>query len=588
MRDFDIPFIEEPYELGLDIDKLDFKRVAVETTSYSGKLYDLEIENTKNYLTPFGFAHNGGGKRKGSIAVYLEPWHGDVYDFLDLRKNQGKEEMRARDLFLALWIPDLFMQRVEQNGNWTLFSPEQVPGLIDAYDSPDNKAFTELYEKYEVEGKGLKTVKARELWEKVLDSQIETGTPYMLYKDSCNYKSNQKNLGTIYSSNLCTEILEVSNKNETAVCNLASVALPKYVLIPSGKVREKDKKLRKFDFRALYDVVYQATVNLNQVIDINYYPTEETSNSNFKHRPIGLGVQGLADTFAILGLPFDCEESRKLNKDIFETIYFAALTASKDLAKKEGAYSSFQGSPASQGLLQYDLWGLNENDLSGMWNFSELKEEIKQYGLRNSLLVAPMPTASTAQILGNNECFEPFTANIYKRNTLSGEYAIINKHLVEDLVNLGIWSDNIRMKLIIDNGSVQNIDEIPVDIKEVYKTVWEIKGKSILEMARDRNYFIDQSQSLNMFMAEPTVSKLSSAHFYGWKIGLKTGMYYLRTKPKAQALKGLGIDTSGMQSLDKAVTLEVPKIEISKDFNPDEFNAQVCSLDNPDCEACGA
>jgi ribonucleoside-diphosphate reductase alpha chain len=588
MRDFDIPFIEEPYELGLDIDKLDFKRVTVETTSYSGKLYDLEIENTKNYLTPFGFAHNGGGKRKGSIAVYLEPWHGDVYDFLDLRKNQGKEEMRARDLFLALWIPDLFMQRVEQNGNWTLFSPEQVPGLIDAYDSPDNKAFTELYEKYEAEGKGLKTVKARELWEKVLDSQIETGTPYMLYKDSCNYKSNQKNLGTIYSSNLCTEILEVSNKNETAVCNLASVALPKYVLIPSGKVREKDKKLRKFDFRALYDVVYQATVNLNQVIDINYYPTEETSNSNFKHRPIGLGVQGLADTFAILGLPFDCEESRKLNKDIFETIYFAALTASKDLAKKEGAYSSFQGSPASQGLLQYDLWGLNENDLSGMWNFSELKEEIKQYGLRNSLLVAPMPTASTAQILGNNECFEPFTANIYKRNTLSGEYAIINKHLVEDLVNLGIWSDNIRMKLIIDNGSVQNIDEIPSDIKEVYKTVWEIKGKSILEMARDRNYFIDQSQSLNMFMAEPTVSKLSSAHFYGWKIGLKTGMYYLRTKPKAQALKGLGIDTSGMQSLDKAVTLEVPKIEISKDFNPDEFNAQVCSLENPDCEACGA
>ena len=534
------------------------------------------------------YVDQGGGKRKGSIAVYLEPWHGDVYDFLDLRKNQGKEEMRARDLFLALWIPDLFMQRVEQNGNWTLFSPEQVPGLIDAYDSPDNKAFTELYEKYESEGKGLKTVKARELWEKVLDSQIETGTPYMLYKDSCNYKSNQKNLGTIYSSNLCTEILEVSNKNETAVCNLASVALPKYVLIPSGKVREKDKKLRKFDFRALYDVVYQATVNLNQVIDINYYPTEETSNSNFKHRPIGLGVQGLADTFAIMGLPFDSEEARKLNKDIFETIYFAALTASKDLAKKEGAYSSFQGSPASQGLLQYNFWGLNENDLSGMWDFSSLKEEIKQHGLRNSLLVAPMPTASTAQILGNNECFEPFTANIYKRNTLSGEYAIINKHLVEDLVNLGIWSDNIRMKLIIDNGSVQNIDEIPADIKEVYKTVWEIKGKSILEMARDRNYFIDQSQSLNMFMAEPTVSKLSSAHFYGWKIGLKTGMYYLRTKPKAQALKGLGIDTSGMQSLDKAVTPEVPKPEISKDFNPDEFNAQVCSLDNPDCEACGA
>ena len=429
------------------------------------------------------YVDQGGGKRKGSIAVYLEPWHGDVYDFLDLRKNQGKEEMRARDLFLALWIPDLFMQRVEQNGNWTLFSPEQVPGLIDAYDSPDNKAFTILYEKYESEGRGLKTVKARELWEKVLDSQIETGTPYMLYKDACNYKSNQKNLGTIKSSNLCTEIIEFTDKNETAVCNLASIALPKYVLIPSGKVREKDKKLRKFDFRALFDVTYQATVNLNQVIDINYYPTEETSNSNFKHRPIGLGVQGLADTFAIMGLPFDSEESRKLNKDIFETIYFAALTASKDLAKKHGAYSSFQGSPASQGLLQYDLWNLTENDLSGMWDFSSLKEEIKQHGLRNSLLVAPMPTASTAQILGNNECFEPFTANIYKRNTLSGEYAIINKHLVEDLVNLGIWSDNIRMKLIIDNGSVQNIDEIPADIKEVYKTVWEIKGKSILEMA---------------------------------------------------------------------------------------------------------
>jgi ribonucleoside-diphosphate reductase alpha chain len=527
------------------------------------------------------YVDQGGGKRKGSIAVYLEPWHGDVYDFLDLRKNQGKEEMRARDLFLALWIPDLFMQRVEQNGNWTLFSPEQVPGLIDAYDSPDNKAFTVLYEQYEAEGKGLKTVKARELWEKILDSQIETGTPYMLYKDACNYKSNQKNLGTIKSSNLCTEIIEYTDKNETAVCNLASIALPKYVLIPSGKVREKDKKLRKFDFRALFDVTYQATVNLNQVIDINYYPTEETSNSNFKHRPIGLGVQGLADTFAIMGIAFDSDESRKLNKDIFETIYFAALTASNDLAKKYGSYSSFEGSPASQGLLQYDLWGLTENDLSGMWNFSALKEEIKTHGLRNSLLVAPMPTASTAQILGNNECFEPFTANIYKRNTLSGEYAIINKHLVEDLVNLGIWSDNIRMKLIIDNGSVQNIDEIPADIKEVYKTVWEIKGKSILEMARDRNYFIDQSQSLNMFMAEPTVSKLSSAHFYGWKIGLKTGMYYLRTKPKAQALKGLGIDVSSIQQTEKKIEIEIKPME-------EEVDAPQCRLDNPDCEACGS
>jgi ribonucleoside-diphosphate reductase alpha chain len=562
--------------IGINIHKIRAKGSYIKgTNGYSnGIIPMLRVFNeTARYVD------QGGGKRKGSIAVYLEPWHGDVYDFLDLRKNQGKEEMRARDLFLALWIPDLFMQRVEQNGSWTLFSPEQVPGLIDAYDSPDNKAFTALYEKYEAEGKGLKTVKARELWEKILDSQIETGTPYMLYKDSCNYKSNQKNLGTIKSSNLCTEIIEYTDKNETAVCNLASIALPKYVSIPSGKVREKDKKLRKFDFKNLYEVTYQATVNLNQVIDINYYPTDETSVSNFKHRPIGLGVQGLADTFAMMGLPFDSDEARKLNKDIFETIYFAALTASKDLAKEHGAYSSFQGSPASQGLLQYDLWDLSENDLSGMWDFASLKEDIKKFGLRNSLLVAPMPTASTAQILGNNECFEPFTANIYKRNTLSGEYAIINKHLVEDLVNLGIWSDNIRMKLIIDNGSVQGIDEIPADIKEVYKTVWEIKGKSILEMARDRNYFIDQSQSLNMFMAEPTVSKLSSAHFYGWKIGLKTGMYYLRTKPKAQALKGLGIDVSSIQQVEKKPEIEIKPMEEDPDIPQ-------CRLDNPDCEAC--
>jgi ribonucleoside-diphosphate reductase alpha chain len=383
----------------------------------------------------------------------------------------------------------------------------------------------------------------------------------------------------------CTEILEYTDKNEIAVCNLASVALPKYVLIPSGKVREKDKKLRKFDFRALFDVVYQATINLNQVIDVNFYPTPETKTSNLKHRPIGLGVQGLADTFVIMGLPFESDEARRLNKDIFETIYFAALTASKDLAKQHGSYASFEGSPASQGLLQYDLWGLTENDLSGMWDFTALKEEIKQFGLRNSLLVAPMPTASTAQILGNNECFEPFTTNLYKRNTLSGEYAVINKHLVEDLVNLGIWSDNVRLKLFNENGSVQNIPEIPADIKEVYKTVWEMKGKSILEMARDRSYFIDQSQSLNMFMADPTTSKLSSAHMYGWKLGLKTGMYYLRVKPKTQALKGLGIDLSSAS----IVEVEQPKeVEPIKEFNHEEFSDKVCSLDNPDCESCGA
>jgi ribonucleoside-diphosphate reductase alpha chain len=566
--------------IGINIHKIRAKGSYIKGTNghSNGIIPMLKVFNeTARYVD------QGGGKRKGSIAVYLEPWHGDIFDFLELRKNQGKEELRARDLFLAMWIPDLFMKRVETDGIWSLFSPDQVPGLIDAYDSPDKKAFTELYEKYEAEGKALKTIKARELWEKILDSQVETGTPYMLYKDACNYKSNQKNLGTIKSSNLCTEILEFTDKNEIAVCNLASVALPKYVIIPSGKVREKDKKLRRYDFKFLYEVVYQATVNLNQVIDVNFYPTPETKNSNLKHRPIGLGVQGLADTFVMMGLPFESEEAKKLNKDIFETIYFAALTASKDLAKQHGSYASFEGSPASQGLLQYDLWGLTENDLSGMWDFSALKEEIKQFGLRNSLLVAPMPTASTAQILGNNECFEPFTTNLYKRNTLSGEYAVINKHLVEDLVNLGIWSDNVRLKLFNENGSVQNIPEIPTDIKEVYKTVWEMKGKSILDMARDRSYFIDQSQSLNMFMADPTASKLSSAHMYGWKLGLKTGMYYLRVKPKAQALKGLGIDLSSasIQEVEKKPVLDISPMEQESDIPQ-------CRLDDPDCLVCGS
>jgi len=566
--------------IGINIHKIRAKGSYIKgTNGYSNGI----IPMLKVFNETARYVDQGGGKRKGSIAVYLEPWHGDIFDFLDLRKNQGKEELRARDLFLAMWIPDLFMKRVEADGDWSLFSPDQVPGLIDAYDSPDKKSFTELFEKYEAEGKALKTIKARELWEKILDSQVETGTPYMLYKDACNYKSNQKNLGTIKSSNLCTEILEYTDKNEIAVCNLASVALPKYVVIPSGKVREKDKKLRRYDFKFLYEVVYQATVNLNQVIDVNFYPTPETKASNLKHRPIGLGVQGLADTFVMMGLPFESDEARRLNKDIFETIYFAALTASKDLAKKHGSYASFEGSPASQGLLQYDLWGLTENDLSGMWDFSALKEEIKQFGLRNSLLVAPMPTASTAQILGNNECFEPFTTNLYKRNTLSGEYAVINKHLVEDLVNLGIWSDNVRLKLFNENGSVQNIPEIPTDIKEVYKTVWEMKGKSILEMARDRSYFIDQSQSLNMFMAEPTPSKLSSAHMYGWKLGLKTGMYYLRVKPKAQALKGLGIDLSSasIQEVEKKPVLDISPMEQESDIPQ-------CRLDDPDCLVCGS
>lgn len=569
--------------IGINIHKIRAKGSYIKgTNGYSnGIIPMLRVFNeTARYVD------QGGGKRKGSIAVYLEPWHADIFDFLDLRKNHGKEELRARDLFLALWIPDLFMRRVEEDGDWSLFSPDQAPGLIDTYDEPNDWMFTELYEHYESEGKAIKTIKARELWEKILDSQVETGTPYMLYKDACNYKSNQKNLGVIKSSNLCTEIIEYTDKNEIAVCNLASIALPKYVMIPTGNVRSKDKKLRKYDFQRLYEVTYQATVNLNQVIEINYYPTPETRNSNMKHRPIGLGVQGLADTFAMMGLPFESEEARKLNKDIFETIYFAALTASNDLAKQHGKYESFDGSPASKGKLQYDLWGLSEEDLSGMWDFKALKENIKEFGLRNSLLVAPMPTASTAQILGNNECFEPFTANLYKRNTLSGEYAIINKHLVEDLVNLGVWNENMRTKLIVENGSVQNIPEIPVDIKEVYKTVWEMKGKSLLEMSRDRGYFIDQSQSLNMFMAEPTMSKLSSAHFYGWKLGLKTGMYYLRTKPKAQALKGLGVDMSNVQPIKEIEKL--PEIEPLKEFNGEEFLGKVCSLNDPNCESCGA
>jgi ribonucleoside-diphosphate reductase alpha chain len=567
--------------IGLNIHKVRAKGSYIKGTNgtSNGIIPMLKVFNeTARYVD------QGGGRRKGSIAVYLEPWHGDIFDFLDLRKNNGKEELRARDLFLALWIPDLFMKRVEEDGVWSLFSPNEVPGLIDAYDTPDHKAFTELYEKYESEGKAMRVVKARELWDKVLDSQVETGTPYMLYKDACNYKSNQKNLGTIYSSNLCCEIIEKSSKEETAVCNLASIALSKFVTIPSGKVREKDKKLRKYDFQKLYDVTYQATVNLNRVIDINYYPTPETATSNNRHRPIGLGVQGLADTFVMLGLPFESEEAQKLNKDIFETIYFAALTASNDLAKIHGSYSSFEGSPTSEGILQYNLWGLTENDLSKMWDFVSLKEKIKSHGLRNSLLVAPMPTASTAQILGNNEAFEPFTALIYKRNTLSGEYVVINKHLVEDLYNLGLWSDSIRLKLISESGSVQNIPEIPTEIKEVYKTVWEMKGKVLIDMARDRGYFIDQSQSFNLFMQEPSHSKLSSAHFYGWKQGLKTGMYYLRTKSKTTALKGLGVDLSTIQNTTPNKVAEMPMTE----FNPEEFAGKVCSIDNPDCEACSS
>lgn len=576
--------------VNLDLDKIEFVTIeSVHTTNSDTEVYDLEIEQVPNYTTNIGIVHNGGGRRKGSIAVYLEPWHADVFDFLDLRKNHGKEELRARDLFLAMWTPNLFMERVESDGLWSLFSPDEVPGLIDAYDSPEDKKFTELYTKYERDGKAIKTIKARELWEKILDSQIETGTPYMLYKDAANYKSNQKNLGTIKSSNLCTEILEYTDKDETAVCNLASVALPKFIDVPSGKVREKNKKLRTYNFKRLYDVVYQMTTNLNRVIDVNYYPTPETKNSNLRHRPIGLGVQGLADTFAMLSIPFESPEAQKLNKEIFETIYFAALTASNDLAKRDGTYASYHGSPASLGKLQFELWNVDVDQLSGLWDWYGLKESIKQHGLRNSLLVAPMPTASTAQILGNNECFEPFTTNLYKRNVLSGEFVIINKHLVDDLVNIGMWNDKIRLKLFDGNGSIQKIEEIPTEIREVYKTVWEMKGKTILDMARDRAIFIDQSQSLNLFMQDVTPSKLSSAHMYGWKLGLKTGMYYLRTKAKASAIKGLGVDMSQLKSLETEETT-TPKIKIENNnlTVTEEMLNKVCSLDDPDCLTCSS
>lgn len=519
------------------------------------------------------YVDQGGGKRKGSIAIYLEPWHSDIYDFLDLRKNHGKEEMRTRDLFLALWVPDLFMERIKEDGMWTLFSPDEASKLSDCYGDD----FVKLYTKYENEGKGRKTVKARELWNKVLESQIETGTPYILYKDSANSKSNQKNLGTIKSSNLCTEIIEYTSKNESAVCNLASIALPKFII---NKNKRKTKKVDRtnltFDFQKLYDITYQVTKNLNKVIDVNYYPTPETKKSNMKHRPIGIGIQGLADTFAILGHPFDSNESKILNKDIFETIYFASMSASKDLAKEFGKYESFDGSPTSEGIFQYDMWGLNEELLSGRWDWSTLKKEVKKHGIRNSLLLAPMPTASTSQILGNNECFEPFTSNMYIRRTLSGEFPIVNKHLVKDLVELDLWDDHMKDKLIIEKGSVKNIQEIPDDIKDRYKTVWEMSQKVIIDMAADRGAFICQSQSMNLFFEDVNFAKLTSAHFYGWEKGLKTGSYYIRTKSATDAMAGLGVD--------------IEKINKHNEDKEIEANEEIsCSLDNPDdCMACGS
>ena len=502
------------------------------------------------------YVDQGGGKRKGSFAIYIEPWHADVFDFLDLKKNHGKEEQRARDLFYALWIPDLFMQRVEENGDWTLMCPKECPGLADTH----GKKFEKLYKKYESEGKGRKTIKAQELWFKILESQIETGTPYMLYKDAANAKSNQKNLGTIKSSNLCTEIIEYTAPDEVAVCNLASIALPKFVI--DGK----------FDFDKLFKVAYRVTKNLDKVIDANYYPVPEAKNSNMRHRPIGIGVQGLADAFILLRHSFESDEARHLNKEIFETIYYAAVTASKDLAIENGPYESWKGSPISEGILQFDMWKVKPTD---RWEWDLLKEEVKKHGVRNSLLLAPMPTASTAQILGNNECFEPYTSNVYTRRVLSGEFIIVNKHLLRDLVKLGIWNDRLKNKLMASNGSVQNIDEIPENIKALYKTAWEISQKVLLDMAADRGAYIDQSQSLNIFMENANFAKLTSMHFYGWKAGLKTGMYYLRTKSATDAIKF---------TLDKSALAEpVAKTE-------EERIAEInCSLDDPDnCVSCGS
>ena len=535
------------------------------------------------------YVDQGGGKRKGSFAVYLEPWHPDIFDFLDLKKNHGKEEMRARDLFYALWMNDLFMKRVESDMEWTLMCPDECPGLHETY----GKEFETLYLRYEQEGKGRRTVKARELWEKILTSQIETGTPFIVYKDAANEKSNQKNLGTIKSSNLCTEILEYTSPDEVAVCNLASLSLPKFVT--EGQ----------FDHDLLFEVTKHATKNLNTVIDQNYYPVPEAKNSNMRHRPVGLGVQGLADVFMLMKLPFTSEGAKHLNKDIFETIYFAALTASAELAERDGAYQTYSGSPMSEGKLQFDLWGVDQNSLSGRWDWNGLRDKIAKYGVRNSLLLAPMPTASTSQILGNNECFEPYTSNLYVRRVLSGEFIVVNKHLLHDLNERGLWNDDLKNELMRHNGSVQDIEAVPADLKELYKTVWELKMKDIIDMAADRGIFIDQSQSLNLFMEDANFGKLTSMHFYAWKKGLKTGMYYLRTKAARDAVqftvkkKTTELPTSGdttptepspvSPTTSASSSSSTPIPNINTEFSANEQDAIACSIDNPDdCIMCGS
>ena len=527
------------------------------------------------------YVDQGGGKRKGSFAIYLETWHADIFEFLDLKKNTGKEEMRARDLFFAMWTSDLFMKRVEEDSTWTLMCPNECPGLDEVY----GEEFEALYISYEAQGKGRKTIKARELWEKILESQIETGTPYMLYKDAANRKSNQKNLGTIRSSNLCTEIMEYTSADEIAVCNLASISLPMFV--ENGA----------FNHKLLYDVTKRVTRNLNKVIDRNYYPVIEAENSNMRHRPVGLGVQGLADAFILLRMPFTSDEAKKLNQEIFETLYFAAVTASMEMAKEEGPYSTFEGSPIANGEFQHNLWGLKDEELSGRWDWASLRKEVMANGVRNSLLVAPMPTASTSQILGNNEAFEPYTSNIYTRRVLSGEFIVVNKHLLNDLVERGLWNETLKQEIMRHNGSVQNIERIPSDLKELYKTVWEMSMKDIIDMSRQRGYFIDQSQSLNLFMQDANYAKLTSMHFYAWKSGLKTGMYYLRTKSAVDAIKfTLNNDKKAepieVQEQPIAQKLEaIAVLEEPAEMTAEEYRAMIELAKNAgpeDCEMCGS
>ncbi|KAG9097821.1 ribonucleoside reductase large subunit Cdc22 [Ceratobasidium sp. UAMH 11750] len=511
------------------------------------------------------YVDQGGNKRPGAFAIYLEPWHSDVFEFLDLRKNHGKEEVRARDLFYALWIPDLFMQRVEEDGDWSLFCPNEAPGLADVHGA----AFVELYTKYEAEGRARKTIKAHKLWYAILDAQIETGGPFMLYKDAANAKSNQQNLGTIKSSNLCTEIIEYSAPDEVAVCNLASIALPTFIVndpsAPHGK---------RYDFQKLHEVAKVVANNLNTIIDVNYYPVPEARNSNMRHRPIGIGVQGLADAFMCLKMPFDSPEARELNLQIFETIYHAAVEASAELAEAQGAYSSFAGSPASQGQLQFDLWGVTP---SGLWEWEDLKAKVVRTGLRNSLLVAPMPTASTSQILGFNECFEPYTSNIYTRRVLAGEFQVVCPWLLKDLVNLGLWNDDMKNMIIASGGSIQNIPGIPDDIKAIYKTVWEISQKTVLNLAADRGAFICQSQSLNVHLQSPTTRQLTSMHFYGWKKGLKTGMYYLRTRPAAQAIQ-FTVDQSVIKQVNAAkAAAATPTTPIKREIKQEPFTPSLAT-----------